>query len=238
MTISLKKSKGLLITALNKAAIIGTVSSAVLEKESNKVSGFKVNLGKPNTIGQEFWLASEQVKKIGQDMILVTSEAKLQAEPVQGLFIEQLIGMPVSSKDGRALGHVLDVNVNEKTWMIIGLLLDNHKEVILDTNELVIGTDMVLVQSGAEVKSNRPVKTEGPKLTVTISKDISKQTTKVVERGEALVKRTTDAMRKVLKGSEANLSNVRHKLKDKKSGHPIKSRTKKATTKKSTKTSK
>lgn len=210
MIISLKKCKGLWVTSIQQGAVVGQVIGSVIDQKQNQLLGFKVKPKKDVSPAGALWLPIEHVKKVGRDMVLVSGESKLLPDVLLGFDIDRLVAMPVTSKDGRALGQLVDVRVEDKTWQLVSLELEGRQEVMIDRQQTVMGKDLVLIQAHAEVEDLKPKKSR--KVTVEKSKDFSKQTSKLIKRGEKFVERTTKAMQKALKGSEANLSKVRHKI--------------------------
>ncbi len=208
MSIALKKCRHLWVTNLQQGAILGHVGGAVLDKKTNQLLGFII---KPKTgpdSKTEKWLPVEHVKKVGTDMLLIANATKLLPQaPSSGLPWERLRHMPVSSKDGRALGHLQDLTVDEKTWVIKSLELDGQKSVVLDPEETVLGEDLILIQAQAQVKVKAAAK-----IKVVPASGLSGSTRRMARKGEKLAEKTTQTLRKVLKGTEANLARVRERL--------------------------
>lgn len=208
MAISLKKCKGLWVTSLQNGKICGQLAGSVIDTKENTLVGFKVK-PKRDLVLKELWLPVENIKKMGFDMVLITNESKLIPEALTGFNYERLANMPVSSKDGRALGELENIIIDEKTWTISEFELDGHMKVNVDSGETVLGEDIILIQPDAMPQKDSEKKE--PKIKVEVS-EVSEATSKVVKQGEAFVKKTGDVVRKVLRGSEANLRKVREKL--------------------------
>lgn len=186
----LKDIKGMWVATYTEGRMIGVVNNIYIDQETKKVTGLAMRAG--TTLGgQEIWVLNGNIKKVGADLIFLNNLEGLSKEVPQGKKLEQLSGMHVSSKDGRMLGALSDVAVNLDNWEMTDLILSNNKTVVIDTIDTVLGKDLILVQSGAEAVEKAKEKKESVVETVF---------------GKDFVKQTSDALKRVLMGSEADLS--------------------------------
>ncbi len=203
MDITLKKCRHLWLTDIQQGNILGHIGGAVLDKKRNHLMGFKIKLKTGPGHETEKWLPVENIKKIGKDMVLVANATKMLPQVQPGLAWERVQNMPVSSQDGRSLGRLQDLVIDDKTWAIKSLELEGQKKVVIDPEKTVLGDDLILVQAQAEVKT---------KAAPAVKVVPSRSSRRLTQKGEKLVKQTTRTLRKVLKGTEANLAKVRERL--------------------------
>ncbi len=184
----LKDIKGVWVASLEEGRMLGTVQNIYIDAEK-KVTGMALRMGAPLS-GQESWLPYEAISKIGEDLIFVQNKDKVLPVLPAGKRLVQWLGMPVSSKDGRALGHLADMLINLDDAAVTELALTSDHTVALQKAETVFGQDMILVQAGAVLTPREKEKKE------TIVESVF---------GKGFVKHTSDVIKRVLKGSEAEL---------------------------------
>ncbi|MCD4812871.1 PRC-barrel domain-containing protein [bacterium] len=186
----LKDIKGMWVATYTEGVMLGTVNSIYLDLAEKKVVGLVLRTGTP-LAGEDSWVAIEDVKKIGVDLVFLPNESVVSKGEPQGKRMAQLVAMSVSSKDGRSLGQLADIEVDRDTWKITELGLNNNLSVDVDPVETVFGEDLILVQAGAQAQSRVSVKPKDGFIDSVLGKDFMKQTTNV--------------FKKVLKGNEADL---------------------------------
>jgi sporulation protein YlmC with PRC-barrel domain len=186
----LKDIKGMWVATYTEGAMLGTVNNIYLDPEEKKVVGLVLRTGTP-LAGEDLWIDIKNVKKIGVDLIFLSKGNTVAKDEPQGKKLAQLIGMPISSKDGRALGQLVDVEVDRDSWQITELGLNNNQSVPVDRMETVLGEDLILVQAKVEPETRSSQKNKENLVDQVFGKDFIKQ--------------TSDAVKRVLRGSEAEL---------------------------------
>ncbi len=185
-----KDIKGMWVATFTEGAMLGTVNNIYLDLEAKQVTGLVLRTGTP-LAGEDRWVDIQDVKKIGLDLIFLSNESSSSKQEPQGKKVAQLVGMSVSTKDGRALGTLVDIEVDRDSWQITQLGLNNNQSVVVDTGDMVMGHDLILVQSGAEVDALTRAKSKESFVNSVLGADFMKQ--------------TSDALKRVLKGGEADL---------------------------------
>ena len=97
----------------------------------------------------EGWVEVNDVSQIGEDVLFVTKASAYKAKAPMGRSLKDLMGMPVMSKDGRMLGSLVDVEVDEQ-WRVVELSLSEGRSIQIDPRHAVFGQDTILLKSGAE----------------------------------------------------------------------------------------
>lgn len=191
MQLWLKDIKGMWVATYTEGRMMGTVNSIYLDVQKKTVNGFVLRSGTP-LAGEDNWVEIKDIKKIGTDLIFLPNESIVSKGETRGIRLGRLLGMPVSSKDGRALGTLTDIQVNCETWQITGLGLSAGQSVPIDIKETVLGDDIILVQAGAAGEERVAEK--------------NKENILQSVFGSEFIKQTSDALKRVLKGGEAKLS--------------------------------
>jgi sporulation protein YlmC with PRC-barrel domain len=212
MAISLKQLKNRWVASLSEGKLIGTVQSIYLDPEGHKLMGIQVKANRPVPGFTQNWIGIEDIRKIGVDLIYISDERVLQDLVPMTRNLDDFMGMPITSKDGRTLGTIVDVDISNKTGEVARLHLGNEQMIQVNLSEIIMGQDMILVQADAQI-TKVPARPGRHELIYTnLREDIKKQTTQVVQRGEDLVKQTSKALRRILEGQEADLSRKKKKV--------------------------
>lgn len=193
MQLWLKDIKGMLAATYTEGRIMGTVNSIYFDVQKKTVNGFILRSGAPMA-GEDHWVEIKDIKKIGIDLIFLSNESVVSKDEPRGCRLGQLLGMPVSSKDGRALGTLTDIQVNCETWQITDLGLTAGQSVSIDIKETVLGDDIILVQAGAAGEERADEK--------------KKENILQSVFGSEFIKQTSEVFKKILKGGEAKLSST------------------------------
>jgi len=190
MQLWLKDIKGMWVATYTEGRMMGAVNSIYLDVQKKTVDGFVLRSGTP-LAGEDHWVEIKDIKKIGIDLIFLPNESVVSKGEPRGRRLAQLLGMPVSSKDGRALGTLADIQVNCETWQITDLGLPAGQSVPIDLKETVLGDDIILVQAGAAGEERVD----------------EKKRENIIQSvfGSEFLKQTSEAFKKVLKGGEAKL---------------------------------
>ncbi len=186
----LKDIKGMWVATYAEGAMVGTVNSIYLDPERKAVTGFMVRTGTP-LAGEDQWIAIQEIRKVGVDLIFLQSEGSVNQGAVQGRKHTDFMGMAVTAKNGRALGNLTDIEVDWATLAIAGLGVANNQQVMIDPAETVFGADLILIQAGAETEPQG-----SPKAKESFMRTIL---------GSDFIRQTSEAVKRVLRGSEANL---------------------------------
>jgi len=186
----LKDIKGMWVATYTEGAMLGTVNNIYLDPVQKTVVGLLLRSGTP-LAGEDIWIDIKDVKKVGIDLIFLSNENSVSKGEPQGKKLVQFVGMPISSKDGRSLGTLADIEVDRDSWQITELGVNNNQSVAVDIAETVLGEDLILVQANAQVENRSRGKNKESFVTSVLGADFIKQ--------------TSEAVKRVLRGSEANL---------------------------------
>jgi len=202
MAISLRQLKNKWVASLAEGKIVGSVHSVYLDAEGRKLAGIQLKISRSS---EERWVRSESVQKIGTDLIYISEEEVISASVPAGRCFDSLVGMPVMSKDGRALGTIMDIEVSSKSREISQLRIGPDQIIAVDQSEIIIGPDTILVQAQAKIQKHT-LKPICQKIVYSnLREDLIRQTSQVIQRGEKFMKQTSAAFKRFLQGEKADL---------------------------------
>jgi sporulation protein YlmC with PRC-barrel domain len=141
--------------------------------------------------GEELWLDVSDIKKVGEDIIFTEHAALARKAPATGQKVQEFVGLPVSSQDGRQLGSLADIEINIDTWAVSALGLGAGQAVRVEGDKTVLGEDVILVAAGAPVQASSETSERKKLFTALFKEDYLQQASKTLKR--------------FLRGSEANL---------------------------------
>jgi len=143
----LQEIQGMQVISLAEGRILGAVQKVYLDPSKKAVSGMLV---RQSGMGRsEGWVEVRDVAQIGEDVLFVTKAAAYKAKAPMGRSLKDLMGMPVMSKDGKLLGALVDVEVDEQ-WRVVELSLSEGRLIQIDPRQSVFGQDTVLLKPGSE----------------------------------------------------------------------------------------
>ena len=143
----LHEIQGMQVISLAEGRILGAVQKVYLNPSKKAVSGMLV---RQSGMGRgEGWVEVREVTQIGEDVLFVTKASAYKAKGPMGRSLKDLMGMPVMSKDGKLLGSLVDVEVDQK-WRVVELSLSEGRQIEIDPRHAVFGQDTILLKAGAE----------------------------------------------------------------------------------------
>ena len=140
--------KGMEVLANKEGKLLGTVRRLQLDSKKKIVTGL---VFKGKGLASEHWTKVKGIQRIGQDVVFLSDMSVVQKTQPTGRDVKGMLGLPVTSLDGKRLGSLADVVVESTRWSIVALTLDNGGEVEV-MPEAVFGEDTVLLQKGAHEK--------------------------------------------------------------------------------------
>lgn len=205
MSLSLKQLKGRWVASLADGRILGSVQGVFLDPAGIRLKGVSLKPGRFADTGEDPWISVETIRKIGFDLIYLPDEKSIQSQPAGLRALDDLLGKPISSKDGQSLGTLADIEVDNKHWGTAHLRIGADLVLDVDQDELVMGEDLILVQAQVKTRKKSMPPSRQELIYSNLREEFLKQTSRAVQHGEALVKQTSRAMRRILQGSEAEL---------------------------------
>lgn len=145
MRLKFANLKGMEVLAYKEGRLLGPVRR--LQIDSNRKSVLGV-VFKARGISKEQWSKVSKIDRIGEDVIYLPDVKAVRDDPPQGRDIKDMLGLSVTSLDGKFLGALQDVILDTDKWSVAALALDNGGEVEVGS-ESVFGEDTILLQKGA-----------------------------------------------------------------------------------------
>lgn len=174
---------GIQMVALAEGRIVGSILRIFLNPSKRCISGFVVR--EPRFSGQESWVDVHDIKLVGEDVVFVSRASACKAKSPVGRSLKELMGLPVTSLDGRVLGSVVDVQV-DANWRLSELDLSEGKMVRIDPRHTIFGRDTILLRAGA-VAEARPAGRHKPGLIGRIfGVDAVSETARAIARAEKI----------------------------------------------------
>lgn len=153
----LNEIQGMQVVSLAEGRILGSVQKVFLNPSKKMVSGALV---RPSGLGRdEGWIDIKDVTMIGEDVLFISKAAAYKAKAPVGRSLKDLMGIPVTSKDGKLLGSLVDVEINNQ-WQVIELNLSEGRMITIDPKHAVFGPDAILLKAGADKRVRSAVKSK------------------------------------------------------------------------------
>jgi uncharacterized protein YrrD len=141
------------VVDMDAAEKVGKIEKVIIDPEARRVAGFTVAHG-GNLIssGTKMTLPASSVHAIGPDAVtvhgsvVVSDLAHLDELPR----VSDVVGRKVVSQDGRLLGKVEDVLINDEDGRIIGYELSDHDGSYLKADaDIRTGRDLIVAPDDA-----------------------------------------------------------------------------------------
>ncbi len=157
MTIYYTKLKGMEVLAEQEGALLGSVRWVVIDSKRKQA---KALVFKGRGVAGEKWAKVTDVKRIGRDVVFLSALAAVRDGPPRGRDVRDMLGLPVTSLDGKRLGILDDLVFADDTWKVASVVIEGGAEVDL-AGEAVLGEDTLLLQKGAQEQLRRKKTTGG-----------------------------------------------------------------------------
>ncbi len=142
----LHEIKGMQVVTLNEGRSMGSIQRVYLNPVKKQVSGLVVR--EAGLGGQESWIDIKDVDKVGEDVLFISRAGACKAKSPVGRSLKDLQGMQVTSRDGKILGTLVDVEIGDE-WKIIELELSDKRMLKIDARHTIFGQDAIMVPAGA-----------------------------------------------------------------------------------------
>lgn len=137
--------KGMEVLADKEGRLLGPVRRLQIDSKRKAALGL---VFKARGISGEQWAQVSKIDRIGEDVIFLPDAKAVRDDQPKGRDVKDMLGLSVTSLDGKRLGALQDVVIDTQDWSVIALALDNGGEVAVGS-ESVFGEDTVLLQKGA-----------------------------------------------------------------------------------------
>lgn len=145
MQLKFSNLKGMEVLADKEGRLLGPVRRLQIDSKRRSALGL---VFKSRGISSEQWAQVSKIGRIGEDVVFLPDARAVRDDQPSGRDVKDLLGISVTSLDGRRLGALQDVVIDTETWSVIALVLDNGGEVAVGS-ESVFGEDTILLQKGA-----------------------------------------------------------------------------------------
>jgi sporulation protein YlmC with PRC-barrel domain len=146
MVKQLHEIQGMQVVALHEGRIMGSIQKVYLNPAKKRVSGMVVR--EPGFGGQESWIDIRDIDKVGENVLFVPRSAVCKAKSPVGRSLKDLMGMQVTAKDGKILGSLVDVEIDDE-WRVVEIRLSEGRLVSIEPRHAVFGQDAILLRAGA-----------------------------------------------------------------------------------------
>jgi sporulation protein YlmC with PRC-barrel domain len=145
MRVRFQSLKGMEVLAEAEGRLLGSVKRLQIDSKKKAALGL---VFKPRGFSGEMWAKVTAIVRVGEDVVfLPDAKAARETEP-SGRDVRDLVGLSVTSLDGKRLGALQDVVLETEGWSVAALALDNGGEVDVGA-QAVFGEDTILLQKGA-----------------------------------------------------------------------------------------
>jgi uncharacterized protein YrrD len=146
MVRQLHEIQGMQVVALQEGRIMGSIQKVYLNPAKKCVSGMVVR--EPGFGGQESWIDIRDIEKVGENVLFVPRAGACKAKSPVGRSLKDLMGMQVTAKDGKILGSLVDVEIDDE-WRVVEISLSEGRMVKIEPRHAVFGQDAILLRAGA-----------------------------------------------------------------------------------------
>lgn len=153
----LNEIQGMQVVSLTEGRILGSVQKVFINPAKKAVSGVLV---RPSGLGRdEGWVDIKDVTMIGEDVLFISKASSYKAKTPVGRSLKDLMGIPVTSKDGKLLGSLVDVEIDDR-WQVVELNISEGRMITIDPRHAVFGPDAILLKAGADKRVRTTVKSK------------------------------------------------------------------------------
>jgi len=145
MQLKFANLKGMEVLADKEGRLLGPVRRLQIDSKRKAALGL---VFKARGISGEQWTRVSKIDRIGEDVIFLPDAKAVRDDQPQGRDVKDMLGLAVTSLDGKRLGALQDVVIDTENWSVTALALDNGGEVAVGADS-VFGEDTVLLQKGA-----------------------------------------------------------------------------------------
>lgn len=145
MRLRFQTLKGMEMLAEREGRLLGTVRRLQIDSKRKKAIGL---VFKPKGISAEQWARVSSVNRVGEEVVFLADARGVRDDTPTGRDVRDLLGLSVTSLDGKRLGTLQDVVLDTEGWSVAALVLDGNTEVEMG-NKAVLGEDTILLQKGA-----------------------------------------------------------------------------------------
>ncbi|MBW1808142.1 MAG: PRC-barrel domain-containing protein [Deltaproteobacteria bacterium] len=137
--------KGMTVLADKEGKLLGSVRKLQVDSKRKMTVGL---VFKSKSLSGERWAKVSKIQRVGEDVVFLADEKAVREDAPNGRDVRDLLGLPVTSLDGKRLGALDDLIFETDNWSIAALALDSGGEVDL-SKDAVFGEDTILLQKGA-----------------------------------------------------------------------------------------
>jgi sporulation protein YlmC with PRC-barrel domain len=145
MQLKFANLKGMEVLADKEGRLLGPVRRLQIDSKRKSVLGL---VFKTRGISSEQWTPISKIDRIGEDVVFLPDTKAVRDDQPSGRDVKDMLGLSVTSLDGKRLGALQDVILETESWSVVALALDNGGEVPVGS-ESVFGEDTILLQKGA-----------------------------------------------------------------------------------------
>lgn len=148
MRLRFQTLKGMEMLAEREGRLLGTVRRLQIDSKRKKAIGL---VFKARGISAEQWARVASINRVGEEVVFLADARGVRDDAPTGRDVRDLLGLSVTSLDGKRLGTLQDVVLDTEDWSVASLVLDGNTEVEMGT-KAVLGEDTILLQKGAVVQ--------------------------------------------------------------------------------------
>lgn len=137
--------RGILVVAREEGAQLGSVTGIDVDTETRTIAAIRF---RPRGFGRkESYVQMKDVVAIGRDVAFVNTEEAVVStaeEPSPGRSLNDLQGVWVTTREGKHLGTVVDLDFDRTSWRIQLLQLANDRLLVVNPDDIRIGDEIVV----------------------------------------------------------------------------------------------
>lgn len=133
--------KGRLVVTRDEGTRLGVTSGLVIDEAVGRISALIFH---PKWSTNERWVRTSDVVVVGADLVVISSEHKVQDGEHAGRRLADYRGRWVTTISGDHLGRLANVGTEGDDWSVHRLEFDDGSSVEVEAAEMVFGRDEIL----------------------------------------------------------------------------------------------
>jgi sporulation protein YlmC with PRC-barrel domain len=143
------------VVAFEEGLLMGRVLDIYIDRQAKRIQGISFKAGLWDT-EKPSYIDRAEIMKIGREVVIVTRQkaAKPLSVEMAENSLRKLKGFKITTREGAFIGELADLNVNSEDGQITDLILAENRGLEVDTDEIVLGPDVIVVPESYAARIN------------------------------------------------------------------------------------
>lgn len=140
--------KTTIVVTRDAGVILGNVNRVFIDLQSKRISALSF---RRKYLGQEFFLKMQQVERIGEDVVFVSSDTMIQpltkTDQAPGEDLRNFQGVWAFTQGGQPVAAITDLGFDQQTWILQTLYFCDDRAVEVNAADVTLAHDKVVIQA-------------------------------------------------------------------------------------------